>query len=42
MSSWQTTPAGDSATELVHMGQLALIHEARLDVFVDYVFNFPA
>lgn len=33
--------AGDGATELVHMGQMALIHDARVDVFVDNVFNFP-
>jgi NAD(P) transhydrogenase len=33
--------AGDQATELVHMGQMALIHGAAVDVFVDNVFNFP-
>lgn len=33
--------AADQATELVHMGQMALIHGADVDVFVDNVFNFP-
>ncbi|MEQ8993776.1 MAG: Si-specific NAD(P)(+) transhydrogenase [Pseudomonadales bacterium] len=33
--------AGDQATELVHMGQMALIHGAAVDVFIDNVFNFP-
>lgn len=33
--------AGDQATDLVHMGQMALIHGATIDVFIDNVFNFP-
>ncbi len=32
---------GAQATELVHMGQMALIHEADVSVFIDNVFNFP-
>lgn len=33
--------AGAEAAELVHMGQMALIHGAAVDVFIDNVFNFP-
>ncbi len=33
--------AGGNATELIHVGQMALIQEATLDVFIDNVFNFP-
>ncbi|MDH5667645.1 MAG: Si-specific NAD(P)(+) transhydrogenase [Nitrospira sp.] len=32
---------GDSATELVHIGQLALQQGATIESFVDNVFNFP-
>ncbi|MAT83460.1 MAG: Si-specific NAD(P)(+) transhydrogenase [Gammaproteobacteria bacterium] len=32
---------GAQATELVHMGQMALIHGADVSVFIDNVFNFP-
>jgi len=32
---------GEGATELVHIGQMALIHGAEIDVFVENVFNFP-
>ncbi len=32
---------GAEATDLIHIGQMALIHHADLDVFVDNVFNFP-
>ena len=32
---------GGPASELVHLAQLALIHEAKVDLFVDHVFNFP-
>lgn len=32
---------GDQATELVHVGQMALIQQADVDVFIDNVFNFP-
>jgi len=33
--------AGDSATELVHIGQLGLAAELDVDAYVDNVFNFP-
>jgi NAD(P) transhydrogenase len=32
---------GDSATELVHIGQLALQQGASIESFIDNVFNFP-
>jgi NAD(P) transhydrogenase len=32
---------GDSATELVHIGQLALQQSATVESFIDNVFNFP-
>ena len=32
---------GDSATELVHLGQLALQSSSTIESFVDNVFNFP-
>lgn len=32
---------GDSATELVHVGQLALQQSATIESFIDNVFNFP-
>jgi len=32
---------GDGATELVHMGQLAMIGELDVDVFVEHAMNFP-
>jgi NAD(P) transhydrogenase len=32
---------GDSATELVHVGQLALQQGATIESFIDNVFNFP-
>ncbi|HEX5646183.1 MAG TPA: hypothetical protein VFX56_04370 [Nitrospira sp.] len=32
---------GDSATELVHIGQLALQQSASIESFIDNVFNFP-
>lgn len=32
---------GDHATELVHIGQMALIAALDVDAFVDTVFNFP-
>ncbi|MDH4344549.1 MAG: FAD-dependent oxidoreductase, partial [Nitrospira sp.] len=32
---------GDSATELVHLGQLALQSSATIESFIDNVFNFP-
>jgi NAD(P) transhydrogenase len=33
--------AGDSATELVHIGQLGLAAEMEVDAYVENVFNFP-
>jgi NAD(P) transhydrogenase len=33
--------AGDSATELVHIGQLGLAAGLDVDAYVDNVFNFP-
>jgi NAD(P) transhydrogenase len=33
--------AGEGATELIHLAQLALIAGQDVDVFVDRVFNFP-
>jgi NAD(P) transhydrogenase len=33
--------AGDSATELVHIGQIGLAAELDVDAYVDNVFNFP-
>jgi len=32
---------GETATELVHVGQMALVAGLTVDVFVDHVFNFP-
>ncbi len=32
---------GAGATDLVHIGQMALVHDAPVDVFIDNVFNFP-
>ncbi|MGH8262634.1 MAG: FAD-dependent oxidoreductase [Steroidobacteraceae bacterium] len=32
---------GDGATELVHVGQMALATDASIDRFIDNVFNFP-
>lgn len=32
---------GDAATELVHIGQLALQQSATIESFIDNVFNFP-
>jgi NAD(P) transhydrogenase len=33
--------AGESATELVHIGQMAIIGGLPFDTFIDTVFNFP-
>lgn len=33
--------AGDGATELIHMGQLAIVGGMSVDVFVNSIFNFP-
>ncbi len=32
---------GEGATELIHIGQMALISEANVDIFVESIFNFP-
>jgi NAD(P) transhydrogenase len=32
---------GEGATELIHLGQMALIAGASVDAFVDNIFNFP-
>jgi NAD(P) transhydrogenase len=32
---------GEGATELIHIGQMALIYEADVDIFVESIFNFP-
>jgi NAD(P) transhydrogenase len=33
--------AGESATELVHIGQMAIIAGLKFETFIDTVFNFP-
>lgn len=33
--------AGESATELVHLGQLAIVAGLNFETFIDTVFNFP-
>lgn len=32
---------GEGATELIHIGQMALLQEADIDLFVESIFNFP-
>jgi NAD(P) transhydrogenase len=32
---------GEGATELIHLGQMALQHAATVDSFVESIFNFP-
>ncbi len=32
---------GEGATELVHIGQMALLSNADVDIFVESIFNFP-
>ena len=32
---------GEDATELIHVGQMALQHAATVDSFVENIFNFP-
>jgi len=32
---------GEGATELIHIGQMALISHAEVDIFVESIFNFP-
>jgi NAD(P) transhydrogenase len=33
--------AGEGATELIHIGQMAMLAEADVDIFVESTFNFP-
>jgi len=33
--------AGDGATELIHLGQMALLNHMNVDAFITTVFNFP-
>jgi len=32
---------GEGATELIHIGQMALLAKASVDIFVESIFNFP-
>lgn len=32
---------GEGATELIHIGQMALLSHANVDIFVESIFNFP-
>ena len=32
---------GEGATELIHIGQMALLSHAEVDIFVENIFNFP-
>jgi NAD(P) transhydrogenase len=32
---------GPSATELIHIGQMAMLQKAGIDLFIDAVFNYP-
>jgi NAD(P) transhydrogenase len=32
---------GEGATELIHVGQMAILAGFEVDVFVDNIFNFP-
>ncbi|MBB3169419.1 Si-specific NAD(P)(+) transhydrogenase [Simiduia aestuariiviva] len=32
---------GEGATELIHIGQMALLNDADADIFVESIFNFP-
>jgi NAD(P) transhydrogenase len=32
---------GEGATELIHIGQMAIIANANVDIFVESIFNFP-
>lgn len=32
---------GEGASELIHVGQMAILHGAQVDTFVDNIFNFP-
>ena len=32
---------GGGATEIIHTAQMALLHNAKIDVFIDNIFNYP-
>jgi NAD(P) transhydrogenase len=32
---------GPSVTELIHIGEMALLQGATIDLFIDAVFNYP-
>jgi NAD(P) transhydrogenase len=32
---------GGGATEVIHIAQMALFHNAKIDVFIDNIFNYP-
>jgi NAD(P) transhydrogenase len=32
---------GGGATEVIHIAQIALIHNAKIDIFIDNIFNYP-
>ena len=32
---------GEGATELIHIGQMGLLHHIQIDRFIDNIFNFP-
>lgn len=32
---------GEGATELIHIGQMGLLHRMPIDRFIDNIFNFP-
>ena len=32
---------GEGATELIHIGQMAMLSNAHVDIFVESIFNFP-
>lgn len=32
---------GEGATEVIHIGQMAMLNEANVDIFVESTFNFP-
>ncbi len=32
---------GKGATEVIHIGQVAMLHNARIDFFIEQIFNYP-
>jgi NAD(P) transhydrogenase len=32
---------GGGATEIIHIAQMALLHNAKIDIFIDSIFNYP-